>query len=113
MKRLFILAVFLLGLSGLVYGAQSSGYRNIVDMGCHNSDGTCYILVDGSPVTGAAGCSSNSLRWDARSDPNGRSTLALLMMAKSQGLRVSAYVSSCYALQPIYPQIQYINIEFN
>lgn len=108
MRIITMLLSFFLSNTGM--SAESSGFRNITDLGCHNGDGTCYISLDGAPVTGASGCSSNSIRWDSRNDANGKATLALMMMAKSLNLKVLVYTSSCYPLQPAFPQIQYVNI---
>jgi hypothetical protein len=57
------------------------GFRSIVDFGCHNVDGTCYVTIDGNPVSGGLNCTSNSVRWDSKNDPNGKTWLALALVA--------------------------------
>ncbi len=87
-----------------------SGYRNILDFGCHKNDGTCYVTIDGAAV-GDITCSSNSVRWDSKNDINGKTWLALIMAAKAQGKRVSFYIDGCYVNQPAYPTFGYGAIE--
>ena len=101
---------FLMVISNNLFSAESSGPRKILSIGCHNYNSTCYINIDGAPITGATGCSSNSIRWDSQNDINGKSTLALMMMASSTGSKVSIYTQSCYSQQPTYPTILFFDI---
>jgi hypothetical protein len=87
------------------------GYRAILDFGCHKNDGTCYMTLDGPPVTGGPECISNSVRWDAKNDANGKNWLALVMMAKALNKRVGLYISGCYVNQPSLPTFTYGSIE--
>lgn len=88
----------------------TTGYRNILDFGCHKNDGTCYVTIDGAAV-GDITCTSNSVRWDSKNDVNGKTWLALIMAAKAQGKRVSFYIDGCYASQPMFPTFGYGVIE--
>jgi hypothetical protein len=100
-----ILAFFVFIFMSLPAGAVTgwTGFRSISDFGCHNTDGTCYLTIDGDEVSGGSNCTSRSIRWDSRNDPNGKTWLALLLTAKSLGTKVGFYVGSCYAMQPVYP----------
>ena len=102
-----IAIAILLIISNNLLSAETSGWRNILDLGCHDFDGTCYVTLDGAPVTGSPGCSSNSIRWNAQSDINGKSTLAIMMMANATGSKVSIYTDKCYPAQAAFPQLTY------
>lgn len=91
--------------------AEDTGLRAIGGFGCHKSDGTCFLDIDGPAVGGSYGCPSNNVRWDAKNDINGKSWLALVMLAKAQNKKVSFYIASCYANQPAFPTFQYGSIE--
>jgi len=93
------------------FAAEWSGYRTVKTFGCHKGDGTCYVDIGGLAVTGASGCTSNSVRWDAQKDTNGKSWLALVMLAKSLNKKIGFYVNGCYASQPAFPTFAYGFIE--
>jgi hypothetical protein len=80
-----------------------SGFRAITDFGCHNIDSTCFLTVDGPPVSGGSGCTSNSIRWDSKNDPNGKTWLAIILAAKASGGRVGFNINRCYPAQINYP----------
>ena len=105
------LLALLVPLSQPCAAAESSGYRNIQDFGCPKADGTCFMTIDGPPVAGAPSCASNSVRWNAKNDVNGQNWLALVMMAKATGKKISLYIDSCYSEQPAYPTFGYGVIE--
>ena len=105
-----LLFVFL-SFSYNVSSGEYTGWRKIVDLGCNDDSGTCFVTVDGPAVSGSTGCLNNNLRWDVNNDPNGKSTLALLMMANGLGSRVAIYTARCYAISPTYSEIAFINIE--
>lgn len=91
--------------------AGLSGYRTIVDIGCHLTNNTCYAYLDGEPV-GPPECQRDSIRWNEQTAPNGKSTLALLTSAFMAGKKVSFYVTDvCYEDQPAYPTFSYINVQ--
>lgn len=91
--------------------AGLSGYRSIQSIGCHRSDGTCYIDIDGPAVTGGSGCTSNSVRWDSKNDTNGKNWLALVMLAKSLNKKINLNIDGCYSPQPSYPTFTFGVIE--
>ena len=93
------------------FAAEWSDYRKIQAFGCHKTDGTCYMTLEGAPLTGAPGCSQTSVRWDVKNDPNGKTWLALVMLAHATNGRIAVYVDGCYVNQPIYPTFTYGAIE--
>lgn len=89
--------------------AGGSGSRQILSVGCHVADNTCYVYVSGDPV-GPANCRSTSIRWNQKADANGQSILSLLTAAYLAGKQVDFYVrdTDCYAYQPVFPTFDYI-----
>ncbi len=89
--------------------AGPSGRRQILSMGCHLGDNTCYVYVSGDPI-GPASCRSTSFRWNQKTDPNGQSILSLLTAAYLAGKPVDFYINdtACYAAQPGFPTFAYI-----
>jgi hypothetical protein len=84
----------------------TTGYRNIVYMGCHKTDSTCFVAISGTTV-GPAGCNWSEFRWDSSTIP-GKNHMALLMSAHARGKRVNFYISpTCYANQPNYATFEY------
>lgn len=110
MIRIFFSILLFIGSNGAI-SSETTGYRNITDMGCHNVDATCYISLDGNPVTGGGpSCVSNSLRWSTAT-VWGKNWLALIMSAKAQGKMITFFVSSCYSSQAAYPTFDYGSIQ--
>jgi hypothetical protein len=89
--------------------AGSSGSRQILSIGCHLWDNTCYVYVSGDPI-GPTSCRNTSFRWNQKADPNGQSILSLLTAAYLAGKRVDFYINdtNCYAAQPAYPTFNYV-----
>jgi hypothetical protein len=67
-----ILFLVMLLVAATVSAVEASGWRTIVDFGCHRLDGTCFVTVDGAAVAGAPTCIQTSIRWDAKNDVNGK-----------------------------------------
>lgn len=90
---------------------QSTGYRKIINFGCHNTDGTCYAYLEGD-VFGPTACTASSVRWNAEADPNGKAILTLLAGAFFADKRVAFnLLDNCYPYQTEFPTIRFINIE--
>lgn len=109
MRRCLLLAGLAL-FPAASFGGTDSGFRSIIEIGCHRADNTCWVEISGEPV-GPVACRSISLRWNEASDANGRSLLALLSTAFAAGRFVNFHVSdSCYVLQPTAPTFDWINV---
>nr|VFK21079.1 MAG: hypothetical protein BECKLFY1418C_GA0070996_10852 [Candidatus Kentron sp. LFY] len=109
MKKATIIMIALL-LPIAASAAYHTGVRNIVNMGCHNVDNTCYVTISGSSI-GPSSCNSTSIRWNEKYDANGKSVLALLTAAFLAGKRASFAISdSCYQYQNNYPTFTYFFI---
>lgn len=106
-----IIAVSFASIASIAHGAEWSGYRNILEFGCHKADGTCYVTIDGTPVTGGPSCVRNDVRWDSKNDVNGKTWLALVMFAKASQKKLGFYIDGCYVLQPAYPTFTYGVVE--
>jgi len=105
------LALGALSFSSASNSAEWSGFRNIVELGCMKSEGTCWVTLEGSAMTGAPGCSSPALRWDVKNDANGKNFYALFLLAQASKKRVALNVDGCYSAQPNYPTFTFGQIE--
>lgn len=113
-NKLTVLTVLLIAsaISSMAYADGNSGFRFISVLGCHKSDGTCFIDLAGDPITGTPStCTQNSIRFDAQKEANGKSILALAAIAKATNRRIQFYINGCYANQPMYPTFGYAFIE--
>lgn len=110
--RLLLALIFIVSMPVMANTPSGwTGFRNVIDFGCHNVDGTCYVTIDGSPVSGGLNCTSNSVRWDSKNDPNGRTWLVLLLVAKASNFKIGLNINKCYANQQSYPTFNYGSIE--
>ena len=101
MKRYVIplISTGLLLISNFSYADENTGFRKILDVGCHLHDGTCFVVVDGAAIGGSYGCSSTQIRWDANTPVMGKHHLSMMLATmKASGL---AYfnISGCYTQQ--------------
>lgn len=97
----YLLALVFVCLAGLVHADEDTGARTILGYGCHMNDGTCYVNIDGPAVTGGPECTGTQLRWDAKNNVNGKSWLAMIMMAAANGKKVQFFASGC--MSPGFP----------
>ena len=101
MKRLILslISTCLLLISNISYAAENTGFRKILDVGCHLHDGTCFVVVDGAAIGGSYGCSSTQIRWDANTSAMGKHHLSMMLATmKASGL-ASFNIDSCYKQQ--------------
>jgi hypothetical protein len=101
LRSLFV-GFFVFVFSGGVYAGENSGARTILTYGCHKSDGTCYVLIDGPPVTGAPECVGNDIRWNAKEEANGKSWLSMIMLAAATGKMINFYIAGCHGPFPTF-----------
>jgi hypothetical protein len=72
--------------------------RYITTIGCHQTDGTCFVNLDGAAFGASEGCvqgGSNQFRFDNADTPNGRRTYASLLSAYLAKKRVDVAISGC------------------
>ena len=106
-KLMYISLISFSLVARIAHPSVDSGPRDILKMGCHLNDSTCYVYVSGDPV-GNDNCRSTSIRWDKQKAINGKETLSLLMMAFTSKKKVRfRIVTQCYGK---YPTFSYINI---
>jgi hypothetical protein len=87
----------------IAHAGTSSGDRDVLDIGCHKNDHTCFVTVSGDPV-GPAACSSRSIRWNVENDANGKVALTHLTTAFAAGKKVFFRVNdTCYRYQTNFP----------
>ncbi len=90
--------------------AVPTGYRKMLYLGCHKTDTTCFVELEGAPV-GPPGCQSTSVRWDTSNTP-GKNHLAMFLSAQARGKRANLGISlTCYANQTNFPTFDYSMIE--
>ncbi len=89
--------------------AGQTGSRTVNRLACFGSNTLCFVILSGNSF-GPAGCNSNQLRWDAKSD-SGKHLLATLMLAKSMGntVNVSYSDTQCFAGGQ-FPSINWVNV---
>lgn len=105
MKPIKIIFSFILGL-GLAMGGRDAlagelvGPRKIVDLGCHNMDGTCFVTLAGDAFGATQGCVSalsNDFRFDNGDTAVGKRSYASLLAAFLSGKSVTVYLEGCTA----------------
>ena len=97
--KIISLTFFLTIACNTVSAGTSSGDRNILNIGCHKNDNTCFVTISGSAV-GPTGCSSTSVRWNAELNANGKAALTHLTSAFIANKKIAFQISdSCYKYQ--------------
>lgn len=92
-----ILGSLMVGVSA--YAETANGV--ITSLGCHNSDGTCWVTFDG--FSSSAYCNhSNNVRWDASTDA-GKRWYVTLLAAQAANKYVSLEVSTYSCSNQGYP----------
>jgi len=99
-------------LSFNLYAAEDgTGWRKIVDIGCHNVDAICFVTLDGPSFGTNLSCpvsQTNEFRFDNNDTPIGRRTFAALLAAYLSGKKVAVSLEGC-SIQG-YPLIKYFHI---
>lgn len=99
--RNILFSVFCIGASLVSTNAlagETLGARKIVGLGCHNTNGVCFVTLDGGAFGATLGCSvgaTNDFRFDNGDTANGKRTYAALVAASIAGKSVSVYVDGC------------------
>jgi hypothetical protein len=77
---------------------ESIVLRKVVGVGCHNSDGTCFINLDGSPFGSTLGCAIgglNEFRFDNGDTSIGKRAYASFLAASLSGKLVTVALEGC------------------
>lgn len=77
---------------------EQVGPRLITHIGCHHSDGTCFVSLDGPAFGAQQNClqgATTQFRFDNAETPHGRRTYASLMGAYLARKQVSVAISGC------------------
>jgi hypothetical protein len=80
------------------HAEEDTGYRKIVDIGCHHNAGICFVTLDGAPFGASLGCPgapTNQFRFDDGDTVIGRRTFSALMTAFATGKSVSIHLAGC------------------
>lgn len=83
-----------------VFAGETVASRKVVGVGCHNSDGTCFVTLDGSPFGSTLGCAvgvSNDFRFDNGDTSSGKRAYASFLAASLAGKVVSVSLEGCTA----------------
>jgi len=75
---------------------EGTSWRNVLDVGCHMNDGTCFALLDGAPVGESFGCASKQVRWSVDAHM-GKHHLSMMLLALKTGGTARVNLSGCYA----------------
>lgn len=106
------ICIIFLALMNVAVAGENTGFRSIVDIGCHRIDGTCYLTLDGSPfVVAGSSCNlyPNMFRFST-DDTNGKRAYMSLLAAYLAGKKVSLYANGCYINQPNFQTFDWFNI---
>lgn len=96
--RLALFAWLLLACLPRAMAGESIGPRTIASIGCHNTDGTCYVVLVGSAFGASLGCTSGAtteFRFDNGETAVGRRTYASLLAAHLSNRPVNVYLEGC------------------
>jgi hypothetical protein len=77
---------------------ENVGPRKVLDVGCHNTNGICYVTLDGSAFGATLGCPSaptKEFRFDNGDTIIGRRAYASFLAALMSGKSVSVYLEGC------------------
>ena len=78
--------------------AQEVGFRRVLSVGCHNTDNTCFVTLDGTPFGQTSGCPrapDTEVRFDNGDTAEGRRTYASLLLAMQTGAPVTVSINGC------------------
>jgi len=80
------------------FAGESVASRKVVGEGCHNTDGTCFVTLDGSPFGSTLGCAvgaSNDFRLDNADTSISKRAYASFLAASLAGKLVSVSLEGC------------------
>jgi len=95
---LWVLAVLTYSSCLSAYAGEDLSARKIMDIGCHNSDGTCFVDLDGAAFGASLNCpvgAGNQFRFDNSDTAVGKRTFAALMAAYLSGKHLSVHLGGC------------------
>jgi hypothetical protein len=100
MKNTKILAVALCAAVSSIQNAsaiEDISPRQILKLGCHHVNGTCYVVLDGAPFGSTLNCTyaGNEFRFDAGDTAIGIRSYASLLAAKLKGRSVNVTIDGC------------------
>jgi len=98
-------------MSASSFASESALNRKIQSVGCHNTNGTCYVSLDGAPFGSTLGCpiaSTNEFRFDNAETAEGKRAYASFMAAFLSGKSVDVTLTDCSS-QGV-PKLHYYNL---
>jgi len=104
----FVLAILL---TEPVWAGESTGVRKILYLGCHDTDGTCYVGLDGGAFGVTLGCPLGPMaefRFDNGDTDVGRRAYASLLAAMLSGKSVVVSLDGCTTQG--YPKLLYFAV---
>lgn len=110
-KRVFVAAALACGLSVSTFASESALNRKIQSVGCHNTNGTCYVSLDGAPFGSPLGCpiaSTNEFRFDNAETADSKRAYASFFAAFLSGKTVTVTLTGCSS-QGV-PMLHYYNV---
>ena len=105
----FAICTAVLSVQNSAAAVENLGPRQVVSLGCHNTDGTCYVSLDGAAFGSTLGCSvTNEFRFDNGDTAIGMRAYASLLAAMLKGRSVSVTLNEC-TIQGS-PKLRYFSI---
>jgi hypothetical protein len=80
------------------YAGEYVSGRFVTHIGCHHSDGTCFVVLSGPAFGASENCAqgpSTQFRFDNAETPHGRRTYASFMSAYLLKKRVDVSIVGC------------------
>lgn len=117
-KRVNMLSIFKIGVCWLIVLLSSTANaealigRKVKLAGCHNTDGTCYVDLDGAAFGSSYSCSNaptNQFRFDNGETVIGRRAYASFLTALLSGRPVTVVVNGCS--KQGWPMLHYFYLE--
>ncbi len=102
-----LMYICLLFIANSAFADEGVTSRQIVDIGCHITDGTCYVTLSGSSFGQSQTCTkpSNEFRFDG-STTHGKRAYATLYAAFLAKKSVDIVIQGCY------PGTGYLNLHY-
>lgn len=108
--RLLLISTVLLPLMRANAGESVEG-RQILLVGCHLSDNTCFATLDGPQFGGTLGCAvgaTNEFRFENADTEPGKRAYGTLLASSLSGRRVTVFVEGCTGQGR--PKLSYYNV---
>lgn len=110
-KKVIFVSTLILPMTSISFAGETVSNRKITDIGCHLTDGTCYVTLYGEPFGAYENCPSkitNVFRFNSTT-VHGRRAYASFYGAFLAKKNVEVYIDGCYETGS--PTITYYHVK--